>query len=107
MNNKILLGGSFGALVVMNVLDFITTKMLIDRQDYTVESNIYLLKWMQSVDSTYPILIAKAIPLLFFGLALIALVKKEPQHIRTVTIVINLMNVMLLGIVGMSIYCLV
>jgi hypothetical protein len=107
MNKQTILGWTFVYLVVINVLDFITTRMMIMNQGYNIEANILLLKQMQYVDSTYPILIAKMIPLVLLGFGLLMMIKKQPQHITKMIITVCTINLGLTAIVGASTYCLI
>lgn len=104
MNKQTTLVWIYVYLVVINLLDFITTKLLINKQGYDVEANQLLLKWMESADSTYPILIAKSIPLLLFAIALWLIIKREPRHITKLIGVTCIMNFGFTMIVGASTY---
>lgn len=60
----------FTVLVILNLADFWATEQLIEAQGYSIEANPLLYNLMVYVDSCWPILAMKAIPLILLGVAL-------------------------------------
>jgi len=53
-------------LILLNIIDFQTTKILVDVFGYTVERNPVMLWAMLTMDSVYAILLAKILILSFY-----------------------------------------
>ena len=60
----------FAILTLLNLADFGATAALIERHGFAVEQNPYLLHWIITANSSWPILVAKLIPIVILGTSL-------------------------------------
>lgn len=97
---------AFLYLIFINLLDFVTTAMLIERHGYWVEANPLLYLSMVAADSVYPILIAKIVPMFIFGIAMWTMQKFYPDRYKLSIWIWMVMaiNVGLTAVVIRSIY---
>jgi hypothetical protein len=58
-------------LILLNLGDFATTTLLIQRRGFTEETNPFLYHWMVAADSIYPMFVAKAIPVALLGIVML------------------------------------
>lgn len=97
---------AFLYLIFINLIDFVTTSMLINKFGFWIEGNPLLYNAMVHTDSVYPILLAKIIPLFIFGLFMWIMKVYRPDRYKLKvwlwsTIIIN---ISLTGVVIRSIY---
>lgn len=67
-------------LIVINLLDYITTRMLVVRQGFEVEANPILRHLITIADSTYPILLLKVLAVIAYGAGLYWLKTLHPER---------------------------
>jgi hypothetical protein len=97
---------AFLVLVLINLLDFITTSILIDKFGFWIEANPLLTFSMVQANSVYPIIIHKFIFLFMFALFMWILYKRRPDRYKLPiwTWIVWIINLALLGVVIRSTY---
>lgn len=70
----------FAILTLLNLADFGATAALIERHGFAVEQNPYLLHWIITANSSWPILVAKLIPIVILGTSLFVYSHRIPVH---------------------------
>ena len=95
-------------LTALSVLDFLTTKIIIESSGYYMEVNPFLHYLITTFDSVWIIFVFKAITLLFFGFVLSRLQLIKERIITDNVIIITLvgLNILYAIIVIKSFYIL-
>lgn len=97
---------AFLYLILINLLDFVTTSILIQKFGFWIEANPLLTFSMVQANSVYPILIHKFIPLFIFAVFLWILYKVHPHryNLPIWTWIVWAINIALTGVVIRSTY---
>lgn len=91
----------FFLLILLNYLDFHTTKLLVDIHGFEVEANPILRYIMDITGSVYSILLVKTIAIAFLGFWFN---KEETQFKNKIKWVLILINMVFGTVCGMNIY---
>lgn len=97
---------AFLYLILVNLLDFVTTAILVNQYGFWIEANPFLTTAMIQADSVYPILIHKIIPLFIFAVMMwIMKVRRPDRYNKPVWIwVVMTINLITTIVVIRSIY---